>query len=107
MKPTKRKKLEAAGFKVGTVQEFLGLSDEEMALIDLKVRLVGMLKTVREARGITQHQLAKLMSSSQSRVAKLEGAAAEASLDLICRALFALGVNNRDLGKMIASKMAA
>ena len=107
MKPSKQKKLQAAGFKVGTVQEFLHLSDEDMALIELKLRLVAMLKTVREARGITQHQLAKLMASSQSRVAKLEGACTRASLDLICKALFALGVTNQDLAKAIASKKAA
>ncbi len=37
MKLSKRKKLEAAGFKVGSVQEFLHLSDKEMALIDFKL----------------------------------------------------------------------
>ena len=30
MKARKKRKLENAGFKVGTVQEFLGLSDEEI-----------------------------------------------------------------------------
>ncbi len=107
MKPSQRKKLQAAGFKVGTVQEFLGLSDEEMALIDLKVRLVTMLKAAREAKGITQHKLARLMASSQSRVAKLEGNCADASLDLICRALFAIGITSREIGKTIAAKKAA
>jgi DNA-binding XRE family transcriptional regulator len=107
MKLSKRKKLEAAGFKVGTVQEFLKLSDEEMALIDLKVRLASMLKTVRDSRGVTQHQLARLMSSSQSRVAKLEGACTGASLDLLCRALFALGMTRRDIGKALGAKRAA
>ena len=106
-KGAKRKRLESAGFKVGTVQEFLGLSDEEMALIDLKVRLVTMLKGAREARGITQTKLARLMGSSQSRVAKLEGACAEASLDLICRGLFAVGVTAREIGRTIAGRKAA
>jgi ribosome-binding protein aMBF1 (putative translation factor) len=107
MKAAQRKKIQAAGFKVGTVQEFLDLSDEEMALIDLKVRLVTMLKAARESKGITQHKLAKLMASSQSRIAKLEGACTGASLDLICRALFAIGVTSREIGKTIASKRAA
>jgi hypothetical protein len=40
MKVKKQKRLEKAGFKVGTVQDFLRLSDEEMALIELKVRLI-------------------------------------------------------------------
>jgi hypothetical protein len=107
MKPAKRKRLEAAGFKVGSVQEFLALSDEEVALIELKVRLVAMLKAAREARGITQYKLATLMASSQSRVAKLEGACADASLDLICRALFAIGITPQEIGKAIAAKKAA
>ena len=50
MKRSKIERLEKAGFRVGTVQEFLGLSDQEMALIDLKVRLVEIVKTHRSAR---------------------------------------------------------
>jgi hypothetical protein len=48
-----------------------------------------------------------LIGSSQSRVAKMEAAGADISLDLICKALFALGVSQKSLGKMIASKRAA
>lgn len=107
MKQSKRKKLEKAGFKVGTVQEFLGLPDEEMALIDLKVRLVEMLKNVRQSSGITQRRLAEVMRSSQSRIAKIEASDANVSLDLICKALFAMGVSRQTLGKVIASKHAA
>lgn len=33
MKPEKRKQLEAAGWKIGTASEFLGLAAEETALI--------------------------------------------------------------------------
>ena len=40
MNPEKRKRLEDAGFKSGTVQEFLGLSDAEMAIIEIKMKLV-------------------------------------------------------------------
>jgi DNA-binding XRE family transcriptional regulator len=107
VKLSKRKKLERAGFKVGTVREFLRLSDGEMALIDLKVRLIEMLATVRKQAHITQHELAKIIGSSQSRVAKMEAGGSDVSLDLICKALFALGASRRDIGKMIASKRAA
>ena len=99
--------LEKAGFKVGTVQEFLGLSDEEAALIELKIRLIGMLRTVRLSRNVTQHALARLIGSSQSRVAKMEAGAADVSLDLICTALFALGVSRQEIGRIIVSKRAA
>lgn len=107
MNAVKKKKLESAGFKVGDVQEFLGLSDEEIALIDLKVRLVQRLRPAREAAGITQGQLAKRIGSSQSRVAKLEAASPDVSLDLICKALLALGVSRQMIGKTIAGKRAA
>jgi ribosome-binding protein aMBF1 (putative translation factor) len=107
VKSSKRKNLEKAGFKVGTVQEFLGLSDEETALIDLKVRLIELLKSARTSAGMTQHELAKLLASSQSRVAKIEGARADVSLDLICKALFALGISRQAIGKVISSKPAA
>ena len=35
----RKSKLEKAGFKVGTVQEFLGLSDAEMMIIDMRIAL--------------------------------------------------------------------
>jgi DNA-binding XRE family transcriptional regulator len=107
MKQAKRKRLERVGFKVGTVQDFLGLSDEEMAVIDLKIRLIGMLKPVRQQKGITQGRLAKLMGSSQSRVAKIEAGGTDVSLDLICTALFALGVSRQEIAKIIGAKRRA
>ncbi len=107
MKSSKQKKLVKAGFKVGGVKEFLQLSEEEMALIDLKILLVELLHKTRMARRVTQQGLAKMMASSQSRVAKMEAVDANVSLDLICKALFALGVSQREMGKMMASKRAA
>jgi DNA-binding XRE family transcriptional regulator len=107
MTPSKQKKLETAGFRVGTVQEFLDLSDEEMALIDLKVRLTQMLKSTRSAAGVTQQRLARLMNSSQSRIAKIEAGDPNVTLDLICKALFVLGASRREIGRTIASKRAA
>ena len=44
MHKQKRKALEADGWKVATSQEFLDLSDEEAALIDLKLALGRALK---------------------------------------------------------------
>jgi len=44
MKKDKRKKLEANGWKVGSVTDFLELSDEEAAYIELKLNLVNSLK---------------------------------------------------------------
>ena len=107
MKADKRKKLQRAGFEVGGVCEFLNLSDEEAALIDLKVRLVRSLRSVRQSAGITQHALAKLLGSSQSRVAKMEAGDPAVTLDLICKALFALGTSRKSIARMISSRRAA
>ena len=102
-----KQKLRTAGFAVGDAREFLGLSSEDAALIELKVQLVEMLRRARRASGLTQRQLARLIRSSQSRVAKLEAGGADASLDLICKALFALGVSRQRIGRGIAGRRAA
>ena len=107
MKKTTQEKLKKVGYKLTTTQKFLHLSDEEMAVIDLKINLIQKLKAVRKAAGITQKQLAKLMNSSQSRVAMLEGGSSDVSLELICKALFILGVSSKELGKAISMTRAA
>jgi hypothetical protein len=69
MKNEKRKKIEAAGWRVGTASQLLGLSKEEAELVELKLALAQGLRLRREARRLTQGRLAKLIGSSQSRVA--------------------------------------
>jgi DNA-binding XRE family transcriptional regulator len=107
MKQSKRDKLRKLGYRVTDTQEFLGLSDEEMAIIDLKISLIEKLKATRSSKGITQHQLARLIHSSQPRIAMLEQGRPDVSLDLICRALFAMGIDRRELGRAIIPKKAA
>ena len=102
MKASKRKRLERAGWKIGTTQEFLSLSDEEMALIELKRSLARLTRDTRQTNKITQQALAKLLDSSQSRVAKIEAAFPDVSLDLLVRALFVLGVTPKELGRFLS-----
>jgi len=45
---------------------------------------------------------AKLIKSSQSRLAKMEGGDPSVSLDLLIRSLLALGASNRDLARAIS-----
>lgn len=107
MRKAKIERLEKAGYKVIDAQKFLNLSDEEMAVIDLKISLIQKLKEVRKAAGVTQKQLAKLIKSSQSRVAMIESGSSDVSLELICKALFVLGISSKELGKTIAATKAA
>ena len=104
MNSAKRKRLEAAGWKVGSVEEFLGLTKEEMRLIDLKITLSQRVRHHRLKRGVTQHALAKRLGSSQSRVAKLEDWGDGATLDLLFRALFALGVSDAAIARELAPR---
>ena len=64
MKMSKKKKLEAAGWKVGSAAEFLELSDAEAMLVNMKVALAKQVKVLRKKKKITQQRLAKLIGSS-------------------------------------------
>ncbi|HVJ81404.1 MAG TPA: helix-turn-helix transcriptional regulator [Planctomycetia bacterium] len=97
MNSEKRKRLEAAGWKVGDAADFLGLSSEEAKLVDLRVSLAQAIRLCREAKGLTQAELAERMNSSQSRVAKAESAASGVSLDLMFTGLFAAGGSLADV----------
>jgi predicted XRE-type DNA-binding protein len=105
MKDQKRRKLEAAGWKVGSAADFLNLSPEERALIEMKLALARSLKQRRQRRRFTQTYVAKLLGSSQSRVAKMEAGEASVSIDLLIRALLALGASKGDVGKIIGSRL--
>jgi DNA-binding XRE family transcriptional regulator len=101
MNTTKRKRLEAAGWKVGTAGQLLDLSDQEAALVELKLALTDKLKQQRQKSRITQTELAKLLRSSQSRVAKIEAGDRSISLDLLLRAVFATGTTVREVGSYL------
>jgi DNA-binding XRE family transcriptional regulator len=107
MKQTKRKRLEQKGWRVGDAREFLDLTDEESAYIELKLALSERLKVIREEQGLTQIELAELMSSSQSRVAKMEGGDPSVSMDLLVKALLALGATPKDIAKAMTGARAA
>jgi DNA-binding XRE family transcriptional regulator len=103
MKPAKKQRLEAAGFKVGSADEFLALSPEESTLVSLRMSLAEQVRSRRLRLHYSQTELARLIGSSQSRIAKLEAAESDVSLDLLFKALFATGANMRDVGKVVAA----
>jgi DNA-binding XRE family transcriptional regulator len=104
MKVDKRRKLEAAGWKVGDAAEFLGLSDSESEFVEIKLALARRLRELREKRNWTQGDLAKRVGSSQSRVAKMEAADSTVSVDLLVRSLLAAGADRREVGRVVGSR---
>ena len=102
MRASKRRKLESRGWRVGNAKEFLNLSDEESAYIDLRMKLAQGLRARRSSKGLSQTELAKAIRSSQSRVAKMEAGDPTVSLDLLVKSLLKLGASNREVAQIIA-----
>ena len=87
----KRNKLKKLGGRVTSVREFLGLSQAEAAVVEIRVELAAAVRERRLAAGLTQAELASALRSTQSRVAKIEAADPQASLESMVRALVAAG----------------
>lgn len=103
MDAARRKRLEADGWKSGTVADFLGLSEDESLYIEMKLDLPKAVKARREKLGLTQKELAKRLESSQARVAAMEAGRYATSMDLLVRALLALGATAKEVGQVFAS----
>jgi len=102
MDAAKKKRLKGAGWATGSVAEFLELTPEESALIEIKVRLTELVKKARSRRHLSQVALAERLGSSQSRVAKIEAGDPSVSLDLLVRASLASGATRKELARAIA-----
>jgi DNA-binding XRE family transcriptional regulator len=107
MDAKKRKQIEAAGWTVGTVREFLGLSAAEAEIVEMRVSLGSSLRKRRERAHLTQTTVAKRLKSSQSRVAKMEAGDPTVSFDLLIRAHLVLGARRADIGRSLAQSAAA
>ncbi len=102
MKLEKRQRLEAAGWSIGTAVDFLELSKEEAAFVELKLALSKFLKEQRQEHKLSQKALARQINSSQSRVAKMEAGDPSVSTDLLIRALLSTGATPGDIASAIA-----
>jgi len=103
MDTAKRQKLEAAGWKVGSTADFLELTSEESALIEMKLALAKKVKELRKMQNISQKSLAESMGSSQSRVAKMEAGDPSVSIDLLVSGLVYVGATKEVIAEAISS----
>ena len=60
MNSKRRKELETKGWKFGGVEDFLGLTEEELEYIEVKITLSEMVKDYREKKGLTQIAAAEI-----------------------------------------------
>lgn len=102
MNRAKRERLTKGGWKIGTAAQFLNLTPEEELYVELKASLSQQLKRRREESHLTQQELARMLKSSQSRIAKMEKGDPSVSIDLLIKSLLALGTTRREIAKAIA-----
>jgi predicted XRE-type DNA-binding protein len=102
MDPDRKSRLEAAGFKFGTVGELFGLTEAEEELIEMKVAVAEAIRELREVRSLSQADLARLIGTGQARVSKLERSSESTSLDTLFRCMLVLGATRQDLAKAIS-----
>jgi predicted XRE-type DNA-binding protein len=91
MDATKRKALEAAGWRIGDAADFLEMSAEERQLLNARVKLAAAVRQQRQALRLSQKELGARLKTTQPRVAKIERAASDVSMDQLVRALTAAG----------------
>ena len=103
MDSEKRKRLEKLGWTLGDASELLELSPEESAIIEIKIALAKKFQSARKSKHLTQTQVAKLLHTSQSRVAKIEAGDPSVSLDLLIKGLISLGATRKTVGQLIAA----
>ena len=96
------RRLKARGWKVGDTTEFLGLSEQEAALVELRFSFSRSVRERRLKLGLSQVELASRLGSSQSRVAKLEGADATVDRSTCDPGLLALDASRREIGRALA-----
>ena len=102
MDKAKRTKLESSDWRIGSAAEFLELSGEEAAYVELKLVLSEELKQRRQDQGLSQVELAEKLGSSQSRVAKMEATDPSVSVDLLIRGLLATGASRKEIASAMA-----
>jgi DNA-binding XRE family transcriptional regulator len=102
MDKDKQARLARKGWKVGSAVDFLDLSPEESAYVEMKLALSTALRERRRQNQLTQADLARVIASSQSRVAKMEAGDPTVSIDLLVKSLLALGVSRKELARTIS-----
>ena len=101
MEKSNKRQLKAKGYRIGDAKDFLGLNQEESAYIEMKLALSQALAQKRKQRRLTQLELARKLNSSQSRIAKMEKGDPTVSVDLLVKALLAMGATKKSIAKTI------
>ena len=91
MTERKKKILVANGYTITDSADWLGLSNEEAQIVNMRVALAQELERVRKSKGITQAELARRVGTKQSGVARMLNNPETSTMDNLIKALIALG----------------
>lgn len=101
-----RKRLEAAGWRTGDARDFLDLTEAEAEFIEMKLALAQELRERRVAQHLNQTQVARMVGSSQSRIAKMEAGDPSVTIDLLIKTLLELGAARKDVARVVGRGLA-
>lgn len=74
-----------------TLREELNLTEEDEKVIALEKKLIETMVQIREEKGLTQSQLAKLCDVKQPLIARMESSTHSPQIDSLLRILVPLG----------------
>ncbi|MBR0055761.1 MAG: XRE family transcriptional regulator [Kiritimatiellae bacterium] len=101
MDKAKLEKLKKAGMAVTGTAEWIGLSPEESAVVDMRIRLAREVERLRHVKGMTQKTLAEELGTRQPGVARMERKPASSTLDALVMALLKLGSTPRRIAALL------
>lgn len=91
MTKEKKAKLEEAGFVVTSATNWLGLTDEESKIVEMRVALAKEIEKLRVEQGLTQAALAKRLNTKQSGVARMINNPDSSTIDNLMKTMIAMG----------------
>jgi hypothetical protein len=89
MDAERKRRLEAAGFKFGTVGELFGLSEAEEQLVELKVAIAEAIRASRDTRDLSQADLRQSLASDDDTTQKGRNTAGRVGCTVSWAALYA------------------
>jgi predicted XRE-type DNA-binding protein len=101
MDTKKREKIEAAGYQVVDSSEWLGLTEQEQAIVKMRVSFALEIERVRKSKKISQQALAERIGTKQPGVARMLNNPASATIDSLINTLLALGTSPRRIAALI------
>ena len=85
------------------VEEMLGLSPEDLVIVEFRAALAIALQRARKRKKLTQEEAAELVGTSQAQVSKMEAGQSSVTIDRLIKALAALGVSRPTILKALNS----